>query len=401
MSTLHFKTNFHSFELQQLIVPVEVRKTNLALVAKGVSSEPLEISPGTYHVSARLPGGQEMYNRVTIEQPGDYTVVLELDPEDVSPSETQEIPRFIVGNEVITALVSPQKLEALGAAGHPAGLRAFKGSPMHGLAQEQPPFTAIKTQPAQARFTATFSASNTSANLVQLLQPEQPPLNFILPAGPDQTCRFLLALQEGAYEFDVELENLAADALLRYLERGLIAEVGSLISAETPALISEELLLGKVSDPIAATVAAYSLLRLGELDRLHEWTENLFNWFPWLPDGAVIRAEHLARTGKHTIALTRLLELENRGLPFFSDGVSYAVNRLRQYVEGRDTSQVSQNDLDQGKNLLNRIKPFSLFMDYKRSVTCYMGLDPNQPADVDLGKHFDDFDYVDVSTHLG
>jgi hypothetical protein len=37
-----------------------------------------------------------------------------------------------------------------------------------------------------------------------------------------------------------------------------------------------------MSDPIAAAVGAYALLRFAELDRLHDWTANLYDRFPYL-----------------------------------------------------------------------------------------------------------------------
>ena len=95
--------------------------------------------------------------------------------------------------------------------------------------------------------------------------------------------------------------------VLRYYERGMVLQVENLAGKDSPAVVSEDLLYGKVADPIAACVGAYTLLRLGELDRLHEWTENLKNWFDWLPDGLAIRAEHLARRGQHAQALENLL----------------------------------------------------------------------------------------------
>src|SRR2546423_15128052 len=96
----------------------------------------------------------------------------------------------------------------------------------------------------------------------------------------------------------------------------------------SPELDAEELLEDKQQDPIAAAVGGYALLRFSALERLHDWTANLHSWFEWLPDGAAIRGEHLARMGQHDEALDAFLTLPSRGLPLFSDGLAYAVNRL-------------------------------------------------------------------------
>src|SRR5439155_215308 len=66
---------------------------------------------------------------------------------------------------------------------------------------------------------------------------------------------------------------------------------------------AESLILQKRLDAVSAAVGAYLVLRLGQTARLGDWTENLRQWFPWLPDGAAIRGEPLARVGRHAEAL--------------------------------------------------------------------------------------------------
>lgn len=95
----------------------------------------------------------------------------------------------------------------------------------------------------------------------------------------------------------VELRHPEADLLLDYLQLGLFDDAR--IVAGSVDRQAEELLRQKAGDPVAAAAGAYALLYLGELDRLHDWTMNLADWFPWLPDGTVIAAEHRAREGDH------------------------------------------------------------------------------------------------------
>ena len=99
---------------------------------------------------------------------------------------------------------------------------------------------------------------------------------------------------------------------------------------------AEELLRQKAGDPVAAAAGAYALLYLGELDRLHDWTMNLADWFPWLPDGTVIAAEHRAREGDHDRARQLLRELDyvdGALVPWLSAGLFYTCDRLRTYCE--------------------------------------------------------------------
>jgi hypothetical protein len=57
----------------------------------------------------------------------------------------------------------------------------------------------------------------------------------------------------------------------------------------------EKALAAKLQSPVAAAVAATVLIRSGALQQLHDWPRNLANWFPSLPDGAVLWAETLLR----------------------------------------------------------------------------------------------------------
>ena len=117
----------------------------------------------------------------------------------------------------------------------------------------------------------------------------------MLPQAPPHDSEYTITLgSDNRLEVSVHLRNSTAETLLRYYERGMVLQMENLTGKNSPAVVSEELLLGKVADPIAACVGAYTLLRLGEIDRLHEWTENLKNWFDWLPDGLAIRARATA-----------------------------------------------------------------------------------------------------------
>ena len=73
----------------------------------------------------------------------------------------------------------------------------------------------------------------------------------------------------------------------------------------------------KGKDPSGAAIGGYFLLRAEQLDRLHDWTGNLAERFPWLPDGCVIHAWHLLKQEESDPkrARKRLLEAEQRGLP--------------------------------------------------------------------------------------
>jgi hypothetical protein len=57
----------------------------------------------------------------------------------------------------------------------------------------------------------------------------------------------------------------------------------------------EAALKGRSDSPVAAAIGAALLVRAGALDPLHDWPRSLANYFPWLPDGAILWAETLLR----------------------------------------------------------------------------------------------------------
>ena len=62
MSIVTFECELQSEELNRLQFPVEIRKHSLALVTWALTHEETEIAPGTYHVSMRLPTGQQIWD---------------------------------------------------------------------------------------------------------------------------------------------------------------------------------------------------------------------------------------------------------------------------------------------------------------------------------------------------
>ncbi len=109
--------------------------------------------------------------------------------------------------------------------------------------------------------------------------------------------------------------NPGAESLLTYLSRGAFEAARTVGGAVLDD--AEMNLQRKGKDPSGAAIGGYFLLRAEQLDRLHDWTGNLAERFPWLPDGCVIHAWHLLKQEESDPkrARKRLLEAEQRGLP--------------------------------------------------------------------------------------
>jgi hypothetical protein len=121
------------------------------------------------------------------------------------------------------------------------------------------------------------------------------------------------------------------------------AELASLRNAAGRA--DPERLKGAARDklryPTAATAGMLLLARAGTLAQVGDWTRNLMQWFPDLPDAAVLWAESLrnalasgvdkpfgvdAPLQEMATALTSLLD---RGLPRFADALELADSQVR------------------------------------------------------------------------
>lgn len=116
-------------------------------------------------------------------------------------------------------------------------------------------------------------------------------------------------------------------SVLSYLSSG---EAGSARELIRPA---RDLLFEKMMNPIAAAGGGYVLVdewvrdssQAGSDVRWHSWIDNLSNWFPWLPDGAILQGWLALRRRDHAPDLAKarsaLLAAERRGAPLYTAGV--------------------------------------------------------------------------------
>ncbi|WP_437971119.1 hypothetical protein WMF04_18315 [Sorangium sp. So ce260] len=85
----------------------------------------------------------------------------------------------------------------------------------------------------------------------------------------------------------------------------------------------------KKQNPHLAAAAAYVLLRLRLIEPFDEWFDNLMNWFPELPDGAVAAAwKAWLLRGDEAGAREALKTAAGRGLPLYTTGVSLLIEGL-------------------------------------------------------------------------
>lgn len=186
------------------------------------------------------------------------------------------------------------------------------------------------------------------------------------PGGPDEV------------HFDLEDDD--ADLLLAYLGSRRVEQLSQL--AEDYRKRSRELLQDKHERPIGAAVGAYVLVLVGSPNLneaecvlpgnwLDRWTSNLCFDFPWLVDGLCIRAEILARRGDHEEAIRLFCQLPERGLPMFTFGFRFALDRLSGYRNAAAKGLLAARHLSRIESVLGSLQGLAGTVDFHRPVLSF------------------------------
>jgi hypothetical protein len=156
-----------------------------------------------------------------------------------------------------------------------------------------------------------------------------------------------------------------AEALMAYLENGAIGaarRVGDAVVRQ-----ADESSRGRRTDPFGACIAGYFLLRAGRLER-QAWMKNLADWFPDIPDGAVIYAVSLLRdpdaTGRRAhAARDYLLEAVRRGVPIYTVGLRLLFDSLQYLAREEDDREVA--------SALARVRFIAAYTDWDAQTTTF------------------------------
>lgn len=217
---------------------------------------------------------------------------------------------------------------------------------------------------------------------MQLLEVEVPgkPSCFVcLPPGQHIKC--MIKIAEGPENVVPELDVLIgtskgkAQALLSLITSGDMARARTLSTVRD----AESLLQSKMIDAASAAIGGYFLLKTGDLERMHDWANNLANWFPWMPDGSIIHAWQMIQQGVSTpdiipVIRNRFLEALNRGIPVYTEG-------MRLLYEGLNMLSYELKKEDKAvEQALSRVKQYMCFIDLSQETTTYTGAYPDKPG---------------------
>jgi hypothetical protein len=139
--------------------------------------------------------------------------------------------------------------------------------------------------------------------------------------------------------------------------------------------VAEKMLHDKLIDGVAAAVAGYFLLRVGEHSRLHDWTRNLADWIGWLPDGPVIRAFHVLSEKDPDMkeVRQRLLQAVERGIPLYTEGLRMlfdGLNMLNTHAGGDDPLL---------QQALQNVRSYAATARWNSPVTSFAAIEPSHP----------------------
>jgi hypothetical protein len=125
------------------------------------------------------------------------------------------------------------------------------------------------------------------------------------------------------------------------------------------------------------------LLRANDLDRLHNWANNLDYWFEWMADGPIIHAWQIiaevrgrpdSDKGRLRDARERLLEAVKRGIPIYTEGLRLLRDGLLLFdraAEGGDEEVASA---------LRTIGAYTAVADWSATTTSFTGAQPDDPS---------------------
>ncbi len=216
-------------------------------------------------------------------------------------------------------------------------------------------------------------------SVLEISGEDMPNLYVSLPPGNQLNCLVRLAevTDENIHPIDVTVStnHLKAETLLTLLTNGDIRKAKSLSNAAE----AEELLYQKMRNPVTAAIGGYFLLKIGELDRLHDWANNLANWFTWLPDGAIIHATQLLnkkekRKKDIDLIRKRLLQAAGEGIPVYSEGLRLLEKGLTQLWYH---SEQKDNEI---KKAHDRIGDYLEVTDFSHETTTFTGFSPSEPG---------------------
>ncbi|WP_298739133.1 hypothetical protein [uncultured Chitinophaga sp.] len=334
-----------------------------------------DLPPGVYMVRLHLASGKHLEQVVQIQEGQAST--LGFDIGQFSPRESQEwayLTKASAGN-------SPESIAFRGGGNKESArflnhINGYRWQLMNDV------WTVIQDIPINNAFIDEYGETYHFyvAREMQLLEVEVPGKASVFVCLPPSELACMIKIAEGpenvvpGLDISISTRNEKAQVLLSLIMSGDMARAKTLSSVKD----AEGLLYSKMQDPAAAAIGGYFLLKTGELQKMHDWANNLANWFNWMPDGAIIHAWQLIQEGGANINIKtirqRLIDAVNRGIPIYSEGLRLLYDGLTMlsFEFKRDDQPVEA--------ALSRVKQYMAYADMSQETTTFTGAYPDQPG---------------------
>jgi hypothetical protein len=322
---------------------VEVRDSSLQLVERS-SNRSFNLPEGLYEVSAVLEDGQKHSALVQVASDTSTPVVLEagntLEAErsawvSAPPSLSQSRPFTQFSESVIESPPIPSEVDVQ--------FLECKGATLLRSSRNQWTFDCKKASDQVP--TATFAIGSRQV----LISLPVSPSDF----GPSNSC----TVRADHHCEDVHLDAwISPERTLANAMQNMLAS-GRYIEAAHVAEQAIDLLRSKYQDPTGAVLGALILQKVGRLQRLQSWIENLVRDFPWLPDAKVLLASLMVDEGNIENAVILLIQASKQRM-LLSESFSLLLDLLRR-LPGAKTRENEQ------RKAIGRLTLVSPYIDWQ------------------------------------
>ena len=377
MSYLNIHTIAHSFEAKQIPKKIKVFDAAFKEVTSfwltNRDSESIELDSGLYVVTLVLPSGKEMEQVIRVGSQSQHKV--EFDLSTISSHENHEWAHMTKQFSAISK-ANLNDTKYLG-----SWIRLWHLSNNQWTVKKL--HITDSSSWDQDGVSYTFHI-NQELQFLQVGGPNIPWRFIALPPAHELKC--LIKPNDGPtkivhpLEITITTENWEAETILSLLGKNANEKAEELYeNSYLKEVSAQDLLYSKMTNPSAAAIGAYYLLRLEKFDRLHNWAMNLANWKEWMPDGPVIWAWQLIKEGRRsgTINLeevrSRLLQAVDRGIPIYTEG-------LKLLLEGLKLLNYTNREDEDIKKALLKVSAYTESANWNSTVTMFNGEHPERPS---------------------
>jgi hypothetical protein len=316
-----------------------------------------KLGEGRYVVQLKLPSGLVMNQLKDLDDEDEQDIMFDL--HEISPYETSEWSYLLANDQPFEPGAAVRSI--------PVELRVWQKYDRDWLEDSYPNLPRNITVDQNGEF-LQFRTGERMA-MLEVSGNGQAPKYVSLPL--DQEIRLALQLNTGPdaerYPVKVTVASTSwkAEAILALLKTSGTRQARQMMGGKGGET-AEMMLLEKRQNPTEAAIGAYYILKTRDYDRLHNWANNLANYFPWMPDGAIIHAwQMISQPGDRfdrDRIISRLTEAFDRGLPLYAEG-------LRLLYEGMMWLVRNIGPGEEYIAMLDSVREMTALVDWEQSLT--------------------------------